>query len=533
MNNFYTNMAISESFLDSAQLRDSVVSRAKELNYVPRSVRSAEAIVTIAINPTDTPAQIVIPKGMAFNARIDNDVYTFTTAESHIVTSADSYTAANVSIYEGIYVTESFLVNTSVAQKFVLNNTNIDTSSITVSVENSTTDTTAREFYAATSLLGKNATSRIFFVQAADKKRYELIFGDGVIGEALTNGNVINVTYRMSKGAIANKAALFTAASTLSGYAPSLVAVTTGTAAFGGMSEESIAAIKYNAPRHYQTQERAVTTEDFKTILLQKYPDIRAINVYGGETVYPPQYGTVFISLDLNEYDGIPTAVKEEIESFIKTKMSISIQPNVIAADYTYINVMADVSYNINLSTKTGKDIQNIVNEAIITYNDTNLNAYDVTFRYSKLAAAIDDSDMSIVSSNLIAEMIKKISPTLNVASNITLQYENPIVEYSLTSSPFTFSSTSAYFKDVGGGAISIMTSVNGKDVALHSTSGTIDYTTGKVVLNIPAAGISAYTGDGIKIYVQSQNKDFSVVKNTLLLINPDDITVNVTAVRE
>lgn len=534
MNNFYTNMAISESFLDSAQIRDSIVSRAKELNYTPRSNRSSVAYVDIQISPNNSPSTITIPKGTSLSSRIDNDVYIFSTDTSIIVTPADNYTASNTAIYEGFYVTEQFLVDTSIEnQKFILNNDSIDTESLSVSVQTSNTDTTNSAFIQAYSFLGLSSNSEVFFVQASSKNRYELIFGDGVIGKPLINGNIISATYRISKASDPNSASVFKPNAAIAGYPTSMITVNTVTPAYGGAERESNASIKYNAPRHYQIQERAVTTEDYKLILMQQYPNIRAVNVYGGETVYPPQYGVVFVSFDLNEYEGIPENIKSAVSSFLKSKMPISIQPYVISAEYTYIDIVADIQYNINKSTKTTGDIQSIVSNSVKTYNSDNLDNYDITFRYSKLAAAIDNSDPSIVSSNLIARIFKKISPELNTEVNISLDFQNTLHPSSLFSSSFTYSNTTAYFKDDGNGYLSIVSIINGNETILHPTAGTVDYNSGIIILNIPSSGISSFSGDGIKIYSETAVKDFSVIKNTILMIKDEDITVNVTPVRQ
>lgn len=534
MNNFYTNMAISESFLDSAQLRDSIVSRAKELNYTPRSNRSSVAYIDIKITPNDSPSTITIPKGTAFSARIDNDVYTFSTDSSIIVTAAENYTASNTAIYEGLYITEKFEVDTSIdGQKFILNNQNIDTESLSVTIQNSVGDTTNSSFTQAYSFLGLNSSSEVFFVQASSKNRYELVFGDGVIGKALINGNVISATYRLSKAEAPNGANEFKPTASISGYPTSVIDITTVTPAYSGAERESLSSIKYNAPRYYQIQERAVTNEDYKLILMQKYPNIRAVNVYGGETVYPPQYGVVFISFDLNDYEGIPDTIKTSVASFLRTKMPISIEPYILSADYSYVDVVSDIQYNINRSTKTIGDIQTLVSNSVKQYNTDNLDDYNITFRYSKLAAAIDNSDSSIISSNLVTRLYKKISPDLNTPVNILLDFQNSLITGSLLSSAFTYSNTQAYFKDNGNGSISIISIVNGSEVVLHPTGGTINYEAGTIILNIPSEGISEFEGDGIKIYAETSMKDFFVIKNTILMIKDEDITVNVTPVRQ
>jgi hypothetical protein len=538
MNNFYTNMAISEMFLDSAQIRDSVVSRAKELNYVPRSVRSAVAYVDITIAPNDDPGIIIIPAGTAFNSRMDNTIYTFTTADPIVITASSGYTATNVPIYEGSIITESFLVNTSISnQRFILNNTTLDTSSIKVSIQNSSTDTTSSEFIQATSLLGYDSNSKIFFVQPADKNRYELIFGKGITGAAPINGNIVNVTYRISRGSAANGLSLFTSAGSIDGYSTSLITVTTLEPAYSGADPETISSIKYNAPRHYQTQERAITLDDYRTILLAQYPDIRGINVYGGETLNPPQYGSVYISVDLYNYTGVPDILKNDISSFIKGKMPISIQPIVVSADYTYVDVVATASYNLNTSSKTENDIKNIIIQAVRNFNTEYLDNYNRTMRYSKLASVIDSADPSILTSNLTTRIIKKISPIIGITEVFSLNYQNSVKSQTLISGSFTYGGVVSYLKDTGNNEIAIVTSrddltasLGVAEVVLKHNVGTIDYHTGVASINLPA--LDAYSGDSIKVYVSSSTNDFSVMDNTVLLIEDSDITVTVTASR-
>jgi hypothetical protein len=531
MNNFYTNMAISESFLDSAQIRDSVVSRAKELNYLPRSYTSAKAYVDIAIEANDSPAIITIPKGTPFNSRIDNSVYTFTTDSDIVVSAADEYTAANVAIYEGVYVTESIVVNTDIEnQKFVISNVNVDTSSITVVVQASLTDTTNSEYQSATSLLGYSAVSKIFFIQPATKDRYEVVFGDNSVGVKPINGNVIYITYRIAKGSAANKSRDFMASGTVSGYNSSDITVTTNLEAFGGNELETIQSIKYKAPRHYQTQERAVTTSDYKTILFEKYSDIRAINVYGGEQVIPPQYGKVYVCIDFSNFDGIPASLKTDIESFLTLKMPISISPVITSADYTYIGVTADILYDLGLTSKSPNDIKNLIYSAIQDYNDTSLDEFNITFRYSKLAAACDGADSSIVSSNITVQMIKDISPELDTATSYSLDFQNAIIAGTLESSTFTYNNVLCYFKDDSDGSIHLKTVDTGTEVTVTNDLGNVNYSTGVLSLNAPA--ISDYSGSAIKLYAKSSTNDFSGSKNTILSIRAEDIIPTVTAVR-
>ena len=532
LNNFYTNMAISEMFLDSAQIRDSVVSRAKELNYMPRSTKSAVAYIDIQITPGSSPAFITIPKGTSFNARMDSDILTFTTAEAITVSAADLYKAANVAIYEGSYVVEKFTVNTAqLNQRYILSNPTVDTSSISVRVVNSSSDSSNTEYTQATSLLGLGSDSTVFFVQPADKNKYEVVFGDGVTGKGLLNGNIIEVTYRTSKGTKANGAGNFKAGSTIDGYSTANITVTTNVTAYGGAEPESIDSIKFNAPRHYQTQERAVTNADYETIIRAAYPGVRSISVYGGEKLSPPQYGKVFIAVDFTDFNGVPSVVQNDIESFMQDKVPISIDPMVVAADYTYINVIASVIYNQNATTQRATDIQASVIEAVRTFNETYLDSFNVTFRYSKLAATVDEADPSIISSNVQARAFKIISPEIGTALLSNLDYQFPLTAGSFTSDQFTYAGIISYLVDDSAGNINIVTSTNGVQSNILTNIGTINYTAGTVSINLPA--LDAYTGEGINLYALPTTNDFGVKNNTVLQIGTQEINVTVTATRE
>lgn len=531
LNSFYTNMAISESFLDSAQIRDSVVSRAKELNYTPRSAKSATAYVNITISPEDSPPTISIPKGTIFTSRMDNQLFTFTTDSNYIV-NADTYTAANVAIYEGVYVSETFLFDSSIeGQRFILNSNNVDTSSVSVEVYESGLQSNYDEYLFAQSLLGLDQNSKVFFIQAASNNKYEIVFGDRISGKSPVNGNTIKVTYRVTKGPLANRATNFKLASSISGYPTSSVSVTTVQSAFGGSDSESIQSIKFNAPRHYQIQERAVTDDDYKTILFQRYPTVRAVNVYGGESLPTPQFGRVFISLDFDEYDGIPEMIKEDIVSFINSKNPTSIQPVVVDPDYTYINVECNILYNVNNTSKSASDIENTVFVAVKDFNDEYLNDFKLTFRYSKLVAAIDNSDQSIVSTNLTTKLIKQISPTVGSTYSTVFDYQNEITPGSITSTQFTYSNAISYLKDDSSGKINIATMETGVEKILKYNVGSMNYSTGRVSLNLPA--IQAYSTNVIKIYAKPILFDNVAINNNILSILDEDINVVARAIRE
>jgi len=532
-NNFYLNMAVNEAFLDTAQTKDAVFSHSKELNYLPRSYKSAEAVVDITIVPPadafgNYPSQIVLPKNTSFQSTMDNKIYSFSLASALTITSNGTYTASAVSIYEGEVTTENFNV-TSVAQKYIISNPNIDTDSLSVNVRVSSSDSTNSDYTFASSLLNVKSTDNVFFLQGADKNRYEVVFGDGTFGTTPVNGNIVKITYRVSNGDAANGSKTFKPkGSMLGGY--SNYYIRTISPASGGSLAETLDSIKFRAPRHYQTQERAVTTEDFRNILFEKYPEIRAIHVYGGETLNPPQYGKVIIVVDLKNVTGLPDIKKTEFTSYIKSKMLASITPVFIGPDYTYVKLVTDVKYNVNKTTLAPTDIQSSIFTTLSTFNYNYLDDFNTTLRYSQLVAAIDNTNVSISGTNTELQLIKKIMPVLNTNTSFSVSFQNQVIASTIASSSFTYNGTTCFIQDNGSGSLNITTIVNNASVVVVSGIGSIDYTTGAIV--ITNLNVSEYAGSGIKIYGTTVLQDFAVMNDTIIQMLPEDATVNVTAVR-
>ena len=299
LNAFYTNMAVSEMFLDSAQLRNSVISKSKELNYVPRSAKSSKATINISF-PQSNLSIFQIPFGTRFTGKSSNGTYSFTTNQSYILyPSANTFTSA-IDIYDGNYTTDVFVVDTSVEnQRFIMSNDNVDVDSLTITVTQDGGQTNTL-YTQATNLYGLTSTSNVYFIQATEDTKYELIFGDGNFGYYPLNGSVIYSNYRISSGGASDGSTNFTIDDNLGpingiGTIASSISVTS--VAASGAPAEGIESIRFNAPRHYQTQDRAVTANDFKNIILMNYRDVKAVNVYGGETITNTvEYGKVYIA---------------------------------------------------------------------------------------------------------------------------------------------------------------------------------------------------------------------------------------------
>jgi hypothetical protein len=527
-NAFYLNMIGSEMFLDSAQLRDSVVSHAKELNYTPRSYRSAYANVNITVTATDPEkTSITMPKGTSFTSRIGSRTYTFTT-DQNIVIGGDNptFTESNVLIYEGDYVVDSYVVNDSSPETYLLTNFTGDITSLTVDVIEDNGATTL-SYSRATSLFDLDSTSQVFFVQPKSGS-YEIIFGDGVIGRKPKDRSIISIEYRNCNGELPNGANAFTADGPIDGEDG--VVITVNEQARDGAVEESISSIKFNAPRAFTTQERAVTADDYETLLLNEFPEINEVVAYGGEEANPPQYGRVIISVDLTDADKLPDSKKDQYYNFIKPRSPLAIDPVFKEPIYTYLEVISDVRYNINVTSKNESDIETLVLSSILDYNNTNLDGFRKTLRESKLTTQIDNADSSIISNSTDIRLIKRLTPVLSKPTNYTIDFGTALQTQSndtiVNSGLFKYSGLDVRLEDNAG----VMQIVSSTDGTLISDVGTVDYDTGLV--NLVSFGPESYLGSYINLYAIPKDKDVASSRNVVLSIDERDISVNATQVR-
>jgi hypothetical protein len=540
-NAFYLNMIGSEMFLDSAQLRDSVVSHAKELNYTPRSFTSAQANVNVSvISDVINKRSVVIPKGYTFTSRFGPKNFVFSTAENIIISNytqnADrtqlTFTGTNIPIYEGYYVADNYTYSSDNPQRFIISNKNVDISSITVTVIEDV-GATILVYNRAQSLFDLNSSSQVFFVQGAENDSYEIVFGDGVNGRIPKNNSVITVEYRVSNGELPNGCNTFTPDTTIDDETK--ITVTTNQSAAGGTVSENLESIKYNAPRHFNTQERAITTEDYETLLKINFPEVNAVTAYGGENLTPPQFGKVFVAVDLKEVDRLPQVKIDQYYNFLKPRSPVSIDPVFVDPEYTYIQVKSNVNYNVNITRLTTEDIKTITKSAIIDYALQNLNNFNRIFRYSKLVHSIDSSQASIISNDTDINVIKLIIPNTGTSLTFDVNFRIPLGiiysadgrGYSISSSVFNYRNNKAILKDDGISAIQVYSASSGQFI---DTVGKIDYTTG--LLQFSNFKIDSYDGSGIKIYASPKHKDISTINNVILNIIEEDIEVNAVAVR-
>lgn len=542
LNTFYTNMVASEMFLDTSQRRDSIISHAKSLNYLPRSFRSSKAYVNLTITPATPANTVVVNKGTSFTSKVGANTFTFTIPETRILTSTNNtFTATDVAIYEGPYITDTFVMDYTIAsQQFILSSEVVDTDSVAVQVIEDS-GTTTLDYVVGTSLFGLTSSSQTCFLQASKQEKYELLFGDGTIGRRPQNGSIINVSYRVSSGELGNGATTFSVDTSIDGH--SNVVVTTIQPSSGGIISESDESIRFNAPRYFQTQERAVTVTDYKSLLFARFPEITSVNVYGGENATPPRYGKVLVSVDVVDADGVPEYKKNEYLQYVRERCSLSIDPVFVDPSFMYIGVVCNVRYNANATVLTQQDIEASVVASILKYSNDSLNDFSVTLRSSNISRQIDSADRSILSNDLTVKPYIMIVPAIGVSYRNEIAFGNALRQRSLTSIPslvteqaifsttFTYQGTDgASLLDNGQGVLQIVLVSPTSILTLKDNAGTVNYQTGRV--NITDLLVSSFAGNGIKIYVNPASGDVVATNNLIMRIDAADIDVTVTPER-
>lgn len=536
LNTFYMNMVASEMFLDTAQLRDSIVSHAKELNYVPRSFRSAQANVNISITPSTNVSSVVIPAKTGFTSRVGSNTFNFVTSESIAITTSSNgvYYANNTTLFEGSYVTDTFVKNSAIEnQRFVLNNPTIDTTSIEITVsENSGAN--VYTYVQAFSLFGVVSNTNVFFVQPAENEQYEVVFGDNTSGRIPLDGAIVEITYRLGNGELPNGADTFVNNSSIDGH--SNVAITVNSEAVNGSVSESNTSIKFNAPRSFQTQERAITESDYEILLTREFPEIQAISVYGGEKESPPQFGKVFISIDIENSDGIPEIKRNIYNNYLSDKVPLGIVTEIVNPDFVFLKVDTFANYNFNITTLSENQLTTKVLTTISNYNDTYLNDFNASFLYSNFVTAIDNTDNSIINNDTVVIPYYLLTLETGVNTDFTFSFgaeilittpsdqsHSIIAERGVFSSTFIFDGLNCQLEDDGIGNIRIVR-VTSTNVVEKLKVGTISYSTGDVTIS--KLNVESFTGSGIKLFAKIVSQDYKSSFRNILKIKPEDISV-------
>ena len=540
---FNANMLANEMFLDSADLRSSVVSKAKQVGYTPTSSIASKAIIDVVVNSA-SGASLTMSAGTRFTTTVNEQSYAFVNKADVTITPVDGvYKFSNLEIQEGSYLNFKYTASTSdLEQRFIIPNDNVDTSSLTVKVQESSSDSTINTYSLATGLTGLDSTSQVYFLQEVENGRFEVYFGDGVLGKTIADGNIVILDYIHCNGSLPNGASTFTLSGSIGGF--SNTTITTISNATDGSNPESIASIKYNAPRDYASQDRAVTAEDYKVLVKSLYANAQAVQVYGGEDAEVPSYGKVFISVKAKSGSNLTVATKNSIVQSLKQYAVASVRPEIIDPETTFIRLATDFKYDSDKTTKDVSTLRTNIRNQISLYNQNNLQNFTGIFRYSKLLETINDADSSILSNITTVKMFKTITPTLSSALKYTISFNNAFYNPHsghnasgggvIDSTGFKISNDSStnehFLDDDGAGNLRVYYLSGTTRVYTSSTFGTVNYTTGQVVLtsaNITSiSNVDGATSTIIRVFAIPNSNDIVPVRNQILEIDTANSTV-------
>jgi len=553
INSFYLNMVGSESFLDTAQLRDSVVSRAKELNYIPRSARSAMGAVSVSFNTSGIAGTLLIPAGTLFSGTNSNGGFSFVTDQNHTLLSAGSnYFIPALTVFEGKLFTETFIVdNTIENQKFVLLNKNIDTTSIHVTVTSNSGQSVVN-YRMATSLIGLHKSSLVFFVQEDRGSSYEIYFGDGIFGQVPTNGSAVAVTYRATKGAQGNGVTKFNMAQDIGPINNGLIVsanVVTTTPSQDGADIEAIESIRFRAPKHFQAQGRVITASDYKDLILEQFPEVKDVSVFGGEDISGSvQYGTVFLSMTTNSGAPVAGEMQSEIVAYLSDKKSLSVK--LMIKDPQYIHLVPTITVYVDFSQTIFSlaDIRTEVFKSILAYNSKNLQLFNCKFMGSKFSEAIDNTDISIQGSDTKLVMYKNVLFANGFPQTVTVNFNNGITPGTISSTDFILFDGKEYqisdfnpnlntfkgsrvdgaFRTLNSSNSIFFNSVSNNQSYLNA--GTVDYNKG--TLFVQSIDVYSFMNpQGIRINTIPANNDIYGRFETVVEVDTSNVDIRVVSV--
>ena len=544
---FNSNMAVNEIFLESADVRKNIVALAKALGYTPTSAKSPLAELDVTVNNvTSGTTSITASKGTTFNTTVDGTTYTFLTNEDITITpSSGVYKFSNLKVYEGTNVSFSYTADsTDEDQRFILPSDNADTSTLKVTVQNSASDTTTETYTLATGITSLDSTSKVYFLQEGEDGRFEVYFGDGVLGKSVSDGNIITLEYIVTNKDESNGASTFTLADTIGGFSD--VSISTSSNSQGGSEPQSKNSIRYNAPLQYSAQDRAVTTKDYESLVQTIYPNALSVSAYGGEDAETPEYGKVFISIKAASGSTLTTATKNDIVTQLKKYNVASVTPVIVDPETTSLVLTTNAKYDENATTKTRDTIKTDITDALTVYNTNNLQKFDGIFRYSKVIKAIDDADNSILSNITTLKMRKNFTPTLGSATTYNIYFRNAFYNPHsghdataggiLISTGFkiTGNTNEMFLNDDGEGNVRMYYLSGTTKVYQNNTQGTIDYANGTVTLtslNIASiSNIRGSTSSVIELTTTPKSNDVVPVRDQIIEIDVANSSVTVEA---
>ena len=552
---FNSNMTVNESFLDSATLRENVVSLARNIGYVPRSRAAAKAEISFSVTIADTQTSTLdLEAGLVCVGNSNDTNYVFSVPE-RIVTTVDSNqnaTFSNITVYQGTFLEKSFVVDGSLDQRFILDNPYIDSSTIVVRIRESNNDVSeGREYQVSDNILNIDKTSEIYFLQEVQDEKYELLFGDGFFGKKLETGNVIDVSYIITDGKDGNGASNFAFSGRFRDDQGKIeiptnsIEITTSQNAINGADIESVDSIKYFSPRIYSSQYRAVTARDYEAIIQNIYPNTESVSVVGGEELDPPQFGNVLISIKPKNGDYISDFDRNTILSKLKQYSLSGINQQITDLKVLFVEIDSAVYYDTTKVTNI-ENLKSIITSTLSTYRTSTINKFGGRFKYSKVCQLIDGSDTSITSNITRVRIRRNLKALINTYAQYELCYGNKFhystEGFNIKSTGFKIAGSSdiCYFTDTprdnGTGVISIVKEAleEGKNTVVTKSAGTVDYIKGEIIINTVNITSTVEPNNIIEIQAVPESNDviglsdlyldFSVSKSAINMIK-DTIT--------
>jgi|SaaInlV_165m_DNA_3_1040750.scaffolds.fasta_scaffold08618_1 hypothetical protein len=521
-NGVYANAAVNESFLDSAQVRNSIVSHAKALGYTPSSATAPSATIRLVFNTATS--SVNIDKGTKFSGTYQGTSYNFVTIDAYTATNDTGIYTIDIPISQGEYFTKTYTWLDNTTQRFVLNEVDIDRASIDVAVNG--------DFWVLNEgeLALLDGDSQVFFVQENQDNQTEVYFGpdSGLFGARPLNNNPIIISYVRTKGAASNGTTTFSIPGLVGGFDAQDITITTVDASTLGSDAEEIENIRFRAPKNYERQGRAVTSEDYKAIISDRFGDVQAINVWGGEENDPPKYGKVLIAIKPTVGEELSPITKTKlIDEILKPYNIVAITPEIVDPEYIYVATNSNIKYKKSLTNKSTGELTTVVEAAIEAQFNSDLNEFGSTLRYSGIVASIDNAEASIISNVTTIQMSRRfLKDSTNTAGIYEIQYYNKIIPGTVVSSTIVKTDVADYaIMDDGLG---VMTLYNITAQAFENIEmGTVDYTTGKIELNGFLTEIDI--NQSISIYAAPEDTDISSEKNLLILF--DSATIEATPI--
>jgi hypothetical protein len=533
-NALLAHMNINEAFLDTAQLRANVVSHAKSLGYTPRSSRTADAYLTVVVTgdgDSEDPAQLQIPRGTVFQGLVGNKQYSFVTNEAFTaLKDANSKYTFNIIAKQGEIKTYSYRINGNIPnQKYIIPDLNIDTTTLIVQVRPSLTSDEYQLYDNYVNIITLEPETKAYFLQENYNGNYEIYFGDGNLSFKPGSGQIVDIAFVSTAGEEGNGASSFSINSTIGGYSNINIARTTGFArTSSGTAKETTASIKFNAPKVFSAQNRAVTAEDYKILLQNEFDFIQDINVWGGDVYDPPQYGKVLLSVKPFGADFISETNKQILTQFLQSKNVGSVTAEVLNPDYTYITMDVFFKYNPNQTSKTLQQLEDDVRQALIDYDAETLNQFDGVLRYSNMLRSIDNADQGIMNSFARLKMHKHVTPVTNVKTDYDMKFASPIYitatnDYTISSNKFTYESVTCDLIDIPDpndfpNRIVQIRNVN-SDAIVNAAAGVIYPLQGRVLLS----EIIIQSSTVLLVFVTPNSNDIAPKYNQIIQIEFDE----------